>query len=78
LAAHLKDTLPHYAIPLFIRITDAMKLTGNMKHQKHEMREQGVDHDKLAGETILWLRNDDYIRFNKDDWEGLKKGRVKL
>jgi acyl-CoA synthetase (AMP-forming)/AMP-acid ligase II len=77
LANHLKLVLPRYAIPLFVRITDAMRLTGNMKHQKHEMREQGVDPEK-GSEKILWLRDGDYVDFTKDDWERLKAGHVKL
>ena len=78
LVAHLKAILPMYAIPHFVRIMDVMKLTENMKHQKHEMREQGVDHDKIPGETILWLRDGDYVKFTKEDWEGLKKGHHKM
>lgn len=76
LARHLKDTLPKYAVPLFVRITGAMNLTGNMKHQKHQMREEGVDPTKL--QRVLWLKDDQYVDFTKEDWEGLKAGQVKL
>jgi hypothetical protein len=55
-----------------------MRLTGNMKHQKLEMREEGVDPEKCQTEKILWLKNGDYIEFTKEDWEGLKAGHVKL
>jgi len=55
-----------------------MRLTGNMKHQKHEMREEGIDLDKCRGEKILWLKNEEYVDFTKEDWEGLKAGQVKL
>ena len=78
LAQHLKIVLPKYAVPLFIRITDAMRLTGNMKHQKHGMREEGVDLDKCKGDRILWLKDGNYVEFTKRDWEQLKGGQVKL
>lgn len=78
LAQHLKAVLPRYAVPLFLRVTDSMRLTGNMKHQKHEMREEGVDPEKCQKEKILWFKNGDYVEFTKDDWEGLKAGQVKL
>src|SRR5579862_1964601 len=78
LARHLLDTLPRYAVPLFIRITDGMRLTGNMKHQKHEMREEGIDPTKVKGDRILWLKNGAYVDFTKEDWDGLNAGSVKL
>ena len=54
-----------------------MILTGNMKHQKHGMREEGVDPEKCR-EKIMWLKNEDYVEFTKEDWERLKGGQVKL
>ena len=59
-------------------MTKAMTLTGNMKHQKHELREEGIDPKKVRGERIVWLRNGDYVDFTIEDWEGLNAGRVKL
>jgi hypothetical protein len=55
-----------------------MRLTGNMKHKKHEMREEGVDPEKCRREKILWLKNGDYVEFTMNDWERLKAGHVKL
>lgn len=78
LAQHLTSTLPRYAVPLFLRVTDAMRLTGNMKHQKHQMREEGVDPEKIQTERVLWLKDGGYVEFTKEDWEGLKAGHVKL
>jgi acyl-CoA synthetase (AMP-forming)/AMP-acid ligase II len=78
LAQHLRNVLPKYAVPLFIRITEAMKLTGNMKHQKHELREEGADLDKCKGDRILWLKGNTYVDFTKKDWEEMKGGQVKL
>jgi hypothetical protein len=54
-----------------------MILTGNMKHQKHGMREEGVDPEKCR-ERFMWLKNGEYVEFTKQDWENLKAGQVKL
>ena len=78
LAKHLTSTLPRYAVPIFLRVTDAMTLTGNMKHQKHKMREEGVDPEKVRGEKVFWLKDEGYVEFTGEDWEGLKAGYVKL
>jgi hypothetical protein len=55
-----------------------MALTGNMKHQKHGLREQGVDPSKCQGERIIWLKDGEYVDFTKEDWESLKAGQIKL
>ena len=34
LLARLRDQLPHYAVPLFLRLSDAMEITGTFKHKK--------------------------------------------
>ena len=77
LARHLHNALPKYAVPLFIRLTKAITLTGNMKHQKHGMREEGVDVEKI-GEKVLWLKGGSYVEFTKDDWDAMKAGQIKL
>ena len=53
LAEHLKQSLPSFAVPLFLRITKDLRLTGNMKHQKYEFREEGVDPLKVSGRQDL-------------------------
>lgn len=78
LARHMSNILPRYAVPLFIRLTDKMILTGNMKHQKNVMREEGVDPLRCGGDQILWLKDGNYVPFTKLDWENMKAGRAKL
>ena len=78
LADHLKQSLPFFAVPLFLRITEVLPLTGNMKHQKHELREEGVDPTKVQDDRVLWLRDETYIEFTGNDWEGIKSGGIRL
>jgi hypothetical protein len=78
LAERVKSALPKFAVPLFLRITKAMNLTGNMKHQKTLMRDEGVDPAKVSGDIIFWLKDGVYVEFTAKDWENLKGGQAKL
>lgn len=81
LAAHVTKSLPKYALPLFLRVTKNTQATGNNKQQKHSLRVEGVDPEKVAksGDDVLyWLRDGKYIPFEKKDWDSLTAGKVKL
>lgn len=43
LLRHMRSELPVYAIPLFIRITGPLEVTGTFKHRKVDLRQQGFD-----------------------------------
>ena len=40
---HLAETLPSYARPLFLRITDQIDATGTFKHTKSDLQRDGYD-----------------------------------
>lgn len=80
LAKHVTTNLPKYAVPLFLRFTHAMELTGTNKQQKHLLREQGIEVAKVqaTGDKLFWLKGDKYMPFSDADLEGIKLGNVKL
>ncbi|KAI1638330.1 AMP-binding enzyme [Biscogniauxia mediterranea] len=80
IAQHASKKLPKYAVPLFLRIGNglAAATTGTNKQQKHELRVQGVDPDKVQDDQIYWLREGTYVEFRKSDWDRLNAGQVKL
>ncbi|MCJ1412886.1 hypothetical protein MMC19_006986 [Ptychographa xylographoides] len=79
LAAHAHEKLPRYAVPLFLRVTKEAQATGNNKQQKHVLKKEGVDPDKVHVEDrLFWLRNGTYTEFTKKDWQSLHSGEVKL
>ena len=79
LASHANQMLPKHAVPLFLRVTKEIEVTGNNKQQKHVLRSQGVDPGKVFIEDrVYWLKNGIYVEFTESDWEGLKAARVKL
>jgi acyl-CoA synthetase (AMP-forming)/AMP-acid ligase II len=79
LAAHARKMLPSYAIPVFLRVTPNLNMTGTMKVQKTKMREEGIDVER-ANDKFFWLPpgSSKYIEFTKKDYEDLKGGRVRL
>ncbi|KAL8948206.1 MAG: hypothetical protein Q9222_005581 [Ikaeria aurantiellina] len=78
-AKHVKEGLPRYAVPLFLRVTKNMEATGNNKQQKHLLRGQGVEPGKIGGsDRMFWMREGTYKAFTEKDWETLRAGEVKL
>ncbi|WPC06081.1 long-chain-acyl-CoA synthetase [Pseudomonas benzenivorans] len=48
--------LPHYAVPLFIRLRPDMETTGTFKYQKKALKQQAFDPGQSNGEPIYaWL-----------------------
>ena len=89
-AAFVREKLPRYAVPVFVRIVDEEgggKGTHNNKQNKVPLREEGVDpaargtrvargeHDQ-----VYWLRPgaDEYVVFREKDWRGLVGGGARL
>ena len=80
LAGHARRTLPRYAVPLFLRVVpnfDA-QMTGTNKQQKHGLRSEGVEPQKVGGDGLWWLQGDAYVEFSQEDWDRLNNGKVKL
>lgn len=64
LAAHLKKNLPSYAVPLFLRIMKQVDVTATFKHQKVDLRNQGIDIN-VVKEPLYYLQ--DGIKYVKLD-----------
>merc|ERR1711920_404108 len=56
---HASSVLPAYAVPLFLRILPEMQITGTFKHQKVQLRAEGIDPAKV-GDPIYFLENGVY------------------
>ncbi|KAI1856369.1 hypothetical protein JX265_011616 [Neoarthrinium moseri] len=80
LAKHARETLPKYAVPIFLRVVKDVgtSITGTNKQQKHDLRVQGVDPGKVGSDEMWWLKGDTYVKFSQKDWQELNGGRVKL
>jgi len=58
---HASRTLPGYARPLFVRVSDRMDVTGTLKHSKLRLQEEGFDLSRV-GEP-LYFRDDRTERY---------------
>lgn len=67
LLAHMRAELPTYAIPVFLRLTSTLEVTGTFKHRKVELRQQGYDPTRTP-DPILVLQpgSDAYTRLTPE------------
>lgn len=79
-AAHAREKMPRFAVPLFLRVVKEFEVTGTSKYTKHGLREQGVDPSKTGEDGLYWLPvgAEAYEEFGKRDWENIVGGGVKL
>lgn len=82
LATHAKNTLPGYAVPLFLRITPQLEYTGTLKLQKVKARSEGIDPEKVgpSGDHLYWLppKGNKYVPFGLAEYKDLQAGKVRL
>lgn len=84
LATYATNSLPKYAVPLFLRVVKEIPLTGNNKHQKVGLRKQGVDLNAIkeagSSDKLYWLKPGEgrYVEFTNSDLKELEQGNVKL
>lgn len=84
LAKHVLESLPRYAVPLFLRVVKEIEYTGTNKMQKGRLKAEGIDVAKIragkGGDQLYWLPpgKDEYMPYEAADWESIQSGRVKL
>ena len=67
LLASLKLALPHYAVPVFLRISDEVDTTGTFKHKKAPLKEKGFDLSKQDNPVYVWLpKTQEYVPMCKE------------
>src|ERR1700753_2439154 len=57
LAQHSLNSLPRYAVPIFLRLTSKLDYTGTLKLQKGRLKKEGIDPEivEKAGDKLFWL-----------------------
>lgn len=60
--SHLKQSLPAYAVPVFLSVNEDVKLTGTFKHVKGPLKDMGYDVGKNTQPVYVCLPNaDSYV-----------------
>ncbi len=76
--AYLQSQLPHYAVPVFLRLSDAMETTGTFKHKKAPLKEAGFDLNKQDGPVFVWLpKGDTYVRLTPELQANIENGEYR-
>lgn len=79
LPAYLAQRLPHYARPIFLRLSPAIDVTGTFKQRKVDLVEQGFDPGAIA-DPVYWLdpATGAYELLTPQRHGDIREGRVKL
>ena len=82
-----RERLPRYAVPVFLRIVKRSSHIHNHKQNKVGLRQEGVDPAKTgtlekegADDVMMWVKpgENSYLQFQKQDWEALSRGEIRL
>jgi len=72
---YLRKELPHYAVPVFLRISDGMEVTGTFKHKKAPLKDAGFDLRKQDNPVYVWLPgSDSYVPLSQGLQEQIENG----
>jgi citronellyl-CoA synthetase len=64
-SAFLRDALPSYAVPVFLRIDEDIDVTGTFKMLKGDLRKQGYDIEQIDGPVYV-MRNGESVYTSLD------------
>lgn len=76
---HVRRVLPVYAQPLFVRVSDAMDITGNFKNRKIRLQTEGFDPARIT--DPLWFRDDEanaYVPLDASLHASITSGEYRL
>ena len=79
LARHLQETLPAYAVPVFIRLRAEQELTGTFKFRKVDLKKRGFDPAQIAEPLYVLLdRSRGYEPLTPEIYARIGKGELRL
>ncbi|WP_278313522.1 long-chain-acyl-CoA synthetase [Lolliginicoccus levis] len=78
-ANHLIETLPSYAVPLFVRLIDEVEQTSTFKSQKVELRNAGYDPEQVDDPLyVLADAERGYIEYYAEYPEDVASGKIRF
>ncbi|ARU58997.1 acyl-CoA synthase [Oleiphilus messinensis] len=74
----LNKELPHYAIPVFLRVSSGMETTGTFKHKKAPLKEDGFNLAKVADPVYVCLpKADTYVQLTDELQAEIEAGKYR-
>ena len=74
---YLRDSLPSYAVPVFLRIQNVIDLTGTFKMKKGGLREESNDIRLFHDPVYVLIRGQEkYQRLHIDLLESIESGEI--
>ncbi len=79
LAETLRRELPRVAVPLFVRVTDAIEHTASLKLKKRALRDEGFDIERIADPVYVLLPGtNEYQRLTPATKRGIEEGKYRF
>lgn len=73
----LKQVLPTYARPVFIRVLSELPMTGTFKIKKKDIQREGFDIKKIK-DPIYFLNKDTYTKMTDEHYNDIIEGKFRL
>ncbi|HEC38497.1 hypothetical protein LCGC14_0874580 [marine sediment metagenome] len=75
----LNNSLPRYAIPIFVRTRKDLETTGTFKLKKVNLKEEGYDPNKISDPLYIWDSNSNYLKkFTLDNYRSMSDGNLRF
>ncbi|KAF5291937.1 hypothetical protein FQA39_LY14169 [Lamprigera yunnana] len=75
----LKENLPKYAIPIFIRVTKSVPVTGTYKLQKIKLRSEGFNINDISDPLYFYnYKTNTYDLLNVELYQQIMEGKIRL
>ncbi|XP_015175015.1 PREDICTED: long-chain fatty acid transport protein 4-like isoform X2 [Polistes dominula] len=78
LSADIKDQLPFYARPLFLRILSKVDLTGTFKLKKKDLQDDGYDPKRIQDKLYYLDSKLGYQELTNEIFDQIQEGKIKL
>ncbi|XP_038118477.1 long-chain fatty acid transport protein 4 isoform X1 [Culex quinquefasciatus] len=78
LADTLKQSLPSYARPMFVRLLTKVDMTGTFKLKKLDLQKEGFDPNVIEDAVFYLSPKGAYERLTKEAYEQIKRGEIRF
>ncbi|XP_037546283.1 very long-chain acyl-CoA synthetase-like isoform X1 [Nematolebias whitei] len=75
---HVKNYLPSYARPRFIRIQDALPVTGTFKQLKKKLSAEGFNPNVIQDPLFFLEDNEGYVSMSQEIFSSISEGTLRL